>query len=145
MYDGESFARILGMPLLYGLVGLILLCLALQKAKDAWGYGLSSRAQRRQEEHHGRRTKGPEVTRPAWLRLRRDGGIQLRLEGESMGSKLLPWGRSYAIPKRLESSHILLMGDTGAGKSSAIRQILRQVKDRRRRCHRLRSGDGFRE
>jgi len=40
------------------------------------------------------------------------------------------WGRSYAIPKRLESSHILFMGDTGAGKSSAIRQILRQVKER---------------
>ncbi len=39
-------------------------------------------------------------------------------------------GRSYAIPERLESSHILLMGDTGSGKSPAIRQILRQVKER---------------
>jgi len=130
MYDGESFPRILGLPLIYGLVGLIFVCLALQKAKDAWGYGLSSWAQRRHEERHGRRTKGPKLSRPAWLRWRADAGIRLRLQGESMGSKLLPWGRSYAIPKRLESSHILLMGDTGAGKSSAIRQILRQVKER---------------
>jgi type IV secretory pathway TraG/TraD family ATPase VirD4 len=30
----------------------------------------------------------------------------------------------------LEASHILFMGDTGSGKSSAIRQLLRQVKDR---------------
>jgi len=37
MYDGESVPRILGLPLLYGLVGLIFVCLALQKAKDAWG------------------------------------------------------------------------------------------------------------
>ncbi len=62
--------------------------------------------------------------------FRRDSGIRLKLQGESIGSKLLPWGRSYAIPKRLESSHILLMGDAGCGKSSAIRQILRQVKER---------------
>jgi hypothetical protein len=130
MYDGDSIPRVLGMPLLYGLVGLIFLCLALQKAKDAWGYGLSSWAQRRQEERHGRRTKGPELSRPAWLQGRGSTGIRLRLQGESIGSKLVPWGRSYAIPKRLESSHIMLMGDTGSGKSSAIRQILRQVKER---------------
>jgi len=46
MYDGESIPRLLGMPFLYGLVGLIFVCLALQKAKDAWGYELSSWAQR---------------------------------------------------------------------------------------------------
>jgi len=128
MYDGDSVPRILGIPLLYGLVGLIFVCIALQKAKEAWGYGLSSWAQRRQEERHGRRTKGPELSLPSRLKMFRRDGIRLKLQGESMGSKLVPWGRSYAIPKRLESSHIMLMGDTGAGKSSAIRQILRQVK-----------------
>jgi len=131
MYDGASVPRILGLPLLYALVGLIFLCLALQKAKNAWGYGLSSWADRRHEERHGRRTKGPELSLPSSLKVfRRDAGIRLRLQGESMESKFIPWGRSYAIPKRLESSHVMLMGDTGAGKSSAIRQILRQVKER---------------
>jgi type IV secretory pathway TraG/TraD family ATPase VirD4 len=38
--------------------------------------------------------------------------------------------RSFHIPRRLEPSHVLLMGDTGSGKSSAIRQLLRQVADR---------------
>jgi type IV secretory pathway TraG/TraD family ATPase VirD4 len=42
----------------------------------------------------------------------------------------LPFGPSYRIPKRLEASHILMMGDTGSGKSNAIRQLLRQVWDR---------------
>jgi len=130
MYDGDSVPRILGIPLLYGLAGLIFVCIALQKAKDAWGYGLSSWAQRRQEERHGRRTKGPELSLPSRLKVFHRDGIRLKLQGESMGSKLVPWGRSYAIPKRLESSHIMLMGDTGAGKSSAIRQILRQVQQR---------------
>jgi DNA helicase HerA-like ATPase len=51
------------------------------------------------------------------------------LTGEGTLAKLLP-GRSYLVPQRLESSHILLLGDTGSGKSSAIRQILRQVQQR---------------
>ncbi len=42
----------------------------------------------------------------------------------------LPFGPSYRIPRRLEASHIELIGDTGSGKSSAIRQILRQVQER---------------
>jgi len=42
----------------------------------------------------------------------------------------LPFGPSYRIPKRLEASHILMMGDTGSGKSNAIRQLLRQVRER---------------
>ena len=89
MYDGESVPRVLGMPLLYGLVGLIFVCLALQKAKDVWGYGLSSWAQRRQEERHGRRTKGPELSLPNSLKVfHRDDGIRLRLHGESVAAKL---------------------------------------------------------
>ncbi|WP_255424323.1 type IV secretion system DNA-binding domain-containing protein [Acidipila sp. EB88] len=52
-------------------------------------------------------------------------GIRFRLAGK-LG---LPGG-SFRIPKALESSHILLMGDTGSGKSNAIRQILRQVQQR---------------
>jgi type IV secretory pathway TraG/TraD family ATPase VirD4 len=47
-------------------------------------------------------------------------------------SKLLPgWASpSFRVPRNLEASHLLLMGDTGSGKSSAIRQILRQIADR---------------
>ncbi len=30
--------------------------------------------------------------------MARGPGIRLKLQGESIGSKLLPWGGSYAIP-----------------------------------------------
>jgi hypothetical protein len=91
----------------------------------------SRRGQSHYEERHGRRTKGPELTRPAWLKLSsREDGIRFRLCFERPPFDRLPFGPGYRVPRRLESSHILLMGDTGSGKSSAIRQILRQVEER---------------
>jgi len=82
--------------------------------------------QSKHEERHGRRTKGPELTSAlGWARRGKADGIRLRLAGK-LG---LP-GASFRIPKKLESSHVLLMGDTGSGKSNAIRQILRQVQQR---------------
>jgi hypothetical protein len=64
-----------------------------------------------------------------WRRARADGiGFQLRFENPLWSR--LPFGPSYQIPKRLESSHVLLMGDSGSGKSVAIRQLLRQVEGR---------------
>ena len=78
----------------------------------------------RHEERHGRRTRGPElVSGLGWKRGAR-GGIRLRLRSR-LGLPV-----SFRIPQRLESSHILLMGDTGSGKSNAIRQILKQVEQR---------------
>ncbi len=85
---------------------------------------------RQQEERHGRRTKGPELASALrWHRAKTD-GIRFRLRFENARLRWLPFGPSYRIPKRLESSHILMMGDTGAGKSNAIRQLLRQVRER---------------
>ena len=86
------------------------------------------------EERHGRRTKGPEWSSPfMWNKVTKEDGIRFQLQwGDSPSSwkTRLPFGPSYRIPRRLESSHIMLMGDTGSGKSSAIRQILRQVQER---------------
>ncbi len=80
----------------------------------------------RHEDRHGRRTKGPELMSALqWNSRARSSGLQLRLE-PNLGS-LSP---TFHIPRKLESSHILLMGDTGSGKSSTIRQILRQVEGR---------------
>src|SRR5208337_3629682 len=39
-------------------------------------------------------------------------------------------GTRVRVPRARESEHFLLMGDRGAGKSSLIRQILRQVEGR---------------
>jgi hypothetical protein len=38
--------------------------------------------------------------------------------------------RCIRVPHEIESSHVLIMGDSGTGKSAIIRQILRQLDDR---------------
>ncbi len=115
-FNGLSLARLMISPLCgLALIGLLLFTL-LQK------FG----SQSKHEERHGRRTKGPElVSASRWSPTVKSDGIRLRL-----ASKLGPLGPIFQIPRQLEASHILLMGDTGSGKSNAIRQILRQVEER---------------
>jgi hypothetical protein len=122
-FAGESAWRILLRPLLWGGAAILLLL--------AGRTLLPSRSRRKEEERHGRSTKGPELL-SAWRGNRRAkaDGIRFRLRYESVLWGRLPFGPSNRIPRKLESSHILLMGDTGSGKSTAIRQILRQVQER---------------
>ncbi len=44
------------------------------------------------------------------------------------------------VPRALESSHFLIMGDSGTGKSALIRQMLAAARGARRHRHRLRPG-----
>ena len=121
IYDGDSVWLIFLRPVLY----LTALVLSLYLLWVLFGHKL--RVNREQEHRHGRRTKGPELL--AALRGSDDGGVRFQMEREGTFAKFLP-AASFRIPKRLEASHILLMGDTGSGKSSAIRQLLRHVEDR---------------
>ena len=121
IYDGDSAWLIFFRPTLYLAALVLFLCVL-------WLlFGHKLCVSRKQEERHGRRTKGPELI--AALRGSRDGGIRFQTEGEGTFGRLFP-AHSFRIPRRLEASHILLMGDTGSGKSSTIRQLLRQVEDR---------------
>ncbi len=132
IYDGTSLTTLLGLPALVEITLLIGLLLALERARQSWRSEPRAWWQtKEQERRHGRRTRGPELGPPPSPPLRRwlDPGIRLPLTGEGALAKLLPV-RSYLVPQRLESSHMLLLGDTGSGKSSAIRQILRQVQQR---------------
>ena len=113
-FAGESIGRLMITPL----CGLALAVLFYLGVRGRFG------GQSKHEERHGRRTKGPELTSAlAWARSGKANGIRLRLAG-----KFGMPGTSFRVPRKLESSHILLMGDTGSGKSNAIRQILRQVQ-----------------
>ena len=115
-FGGVSLAQLAILPL----CGTALFVLAFL------GLRLNFGAQTEHEERHGRRTRGSELTSIArWAQGGKSSGIRLRLAGK-FG---LP-GAGFRIPRQLESSHILLMGDTGSGKSNAIRQILRQVQKR---------------
>lgn len=101
-FDGKSLARLLLTPAL----GTALFLVLVAGGWSWWG------SRSRHEDRHGRRTKGPELMSAfGWNRSAKADGIQFRLH-----SKLGPLGGSFGIPKKLESSHILLMGDTGSGK-----------------------------
>jgi len=127
IYDGESAWWLFVRPMLCCLAGLMLLYALGLQIKTGWlGWG-----SRKHEERHGRRTKGPELQPGGgWRRRLRSDGISFRLRFEKAPWSWLPFGPTYRIPRRLESSHIELIGDTGSGKSTAIRQILRQVQER---------------
>jgi hypothetical protein len=115
-FRGESFARMMITPLC-GAAALLLFSIALRTK-----FG----GQPSHEERHGRRTKGPELMFALSSNWKgKAGGIRFRL-----ASGRGPLTRGFLIPQKLLASHILLMGDTGTGKSNAIRQILRQVEQR---------------
>jgi len=124
VYDGVGVWWLFGRPMLNSLAVLMLLYVLRLWMKQ--GFARS----RQQEERHGRRTKGPELASALRWRSAKSDGIRFRLRFENTLLRWLPFGPSYRIPKRLEASHILMMGDTGSGKSNAIRQLLRQVSER---------------
>ena len=79
---------------------------------------------------HGRRLKGPElVSVRQFNRRTRADGISF-VQTPKLSAKLLGLQPALAIPRRIESSHLLIMGDSGTGKSALIRQLLRQLEDR---------------
>ncbi|HWY45322.1 MAG TPA: type IV secretion system DNA-binding domain-containing protein [Candidatus Sulfotelmatobacter sp.] len=79
---------------------------------------------------NGRRLKGPElVTTAQFNRRNKSDGIGFQQQQNSMFT-LGRRGQSLRIPRRIESSHILIMGDTGTGKSALIRQLLVEVEKR---------------
>jgi hypothetical protein len=80
---------------------------------------------RARARRHGRRLKGPELVTAATFnrRYRSDGieFIQVRRLGRT---------ESVRIPRAMESSHVLIIGDSGTGKSALIRQLLQQLDAR---------------
>jgi len=78
----------------------------------------------------GRRLKGPElVTTAQFNRRNKSDGIGF-LQQRSPLSRLVRSTDAVRIPRRIESSHVLIMGDTGTGKSALIRQLLVEVEKR---------------
>ncbi len=137
VYDGVSVWWLFGRPMLNSLAVLMLLYVLWLQMKQ----GLGRRQQ--QEERHGRRTKGPELASAFRWRSAKTDGIRFRLHFENRLLRWLPFGPSYCIPKRLEASHILMMGDTGSGKVERHPAATSPGARARRERHRLRPGDGL--
>lgn len=112
VYQGHTVAGVFRWPLLAGL-GVFLILFPLAAHKDV---------ERFREMKYGRLLKGPvSVTPKAFNRA---------VKGDGVGFKTLESKQLMRIPRRAEGQHIELMGDTGAGKTRLIMQLLLQIKER---------------
>jgi hypothetical protein len=112
IYGGDSLFDIFKLPLFLGLVSLIIQ-LPFSIAKDV---------RRRRQLRYGRRLKGPEMMTPR--------EFNSTVGGNGIGIKTDGMKAMIRIPLRAEAQHMQIIGDTGAGKTAIMLQILRQIKTR---------------
>jgi hypothetical protein len=119
IYRDQSLADVLT-PALWGggVVLMVLLAAAIPMDRT-----------RTRHRKDGRRLKGPElVTARAFNRRHRSPGLAFDLhERRTVSQRLRRERPRLCLPTGIEASHLLLMGDTGTGKSSGIRQILLHI------------------
>jgi hypothetical protein len=112
IYRGATPLDLFAAPLLWGGLALLL----------ELPFSIPRDLRRRQQLRYGRRIKGPLLVSGREFSRAFDGdGIGLVVDGEK---------KPLRIPRAAENKHILTVGDTGAGKSTIIRQILVQVAER---------------
>jgi hypothetical protein len=117
-FDGQGLLTIYAT--LFG-EGLLVLVIALLFAGRA-------DVKRFRELKYGRHLKGPVMVSPAQFNK------ALNADGLAIETSGKPWYLrkpiQLRIPKSAEAKHIQILGDTGTGKSTLIKQLLQQVADR---------------
>jgi type IV secretory pathway TraG/TraD family ATPase VirD4 len=112
VYGGNSLSAVFRPPLLGGiLVFVVLLPFAVRKDVE-----------RQKQLKYGRRLKGPEMLTPQQFNR--------IVKGDGIGFKTDEMKEMIRIPARAEAQHMQFIGDTGAGKSALMFQVLRQVQSR---------------
>ena len=112
VYHGHTVAGVFRWPLLAGL-GTLLLMLPFAARNDV---------ERFKEMKYGRLLKGPVRVTPK--------DFNRAVKGDGVGFKTIESKQLMRIPRLAEGQHIELMGDTGAGKTRLIMQLLLQIKER---------------
>jgi hypothetical protein len=112
VYGGTSLPAFFRPPLIGGAVFLLIL-LPFAVLKDV---------QRQKQLRYGRRLKGPEMLTPRQFNC--------VVKGDGIGFKIDGMRKMLRIPARAEAQHMQIIGDTGAGKSALMFQLLRQVQSR---------------
>jgi hypothetical protein len=112
VYKGTSLIGFFEPPILGGLA-VFLVLLPITAFKDV---------QRQKQLKYGRRLKGPEMLTPQQFNK--------TVKGDGVGFKTNDMTPMLRIPARAEAQHMQIIGDTGAGKSALMFQVLRQVQSR---------------
>jgi hypothetical protein len=119
IYDGRSPWQMLGFA---GWLGGVAFGLALGGAmrQDVRGWRI---------RRDGRRLRGPELVTVADFNANnRSNGIAFLVEEKRLfGRKKLG---AVSVPRSVEAMHTLIMGDSGTGKSTLIKQLLMQIEQR---------------
>jgi type IV secretory pathway TraG/TraD family ATPase VirD4 len=125
IYNAESPWELVEWP--------VFLCLICVLVLLPWAFGRGRKWE--QAAKQGHTLRGPRlVTRSQFNQLKQSDGIGFpTLERATLREFLFEHGRErhmVRIPRKEESSHFALMGDSGTGKSSLIRQLLLQIRAR---------------
>jgi type IV secretory pathway TraG/TraD family ATPase VirD4 len=112
VYGGATLLAFFRPPLIAGAVVLLIL-LPFAVWKDV---------ERQKQLRYGRRLKGPAMLTPRQFNR--------TVKGDGIGFKIDGMRRMLRIPARAEAQHMQIIGDTGAGKSALMFQLLRQVCSR---------------
>lgn len=112
VYSGASLSGFFRVPVLGG-AAFFLVLLPFATVKDI---------RRQKQLKYGRRLKGPEMLTPKQFNR--------TVKGDGIGFKTDGMKDMLRIPLRAEAQHMQVIGDTGAGKSALLFQVLRQVRSR---------------
>jgi hypothetical protein len=112
VYDGDTFVGIFRIPL-WSALAIFLLQLPFAVRRDV---------RRLKEMKYGRLLKGPVLVSP--------NDFNKVIKGDGVGFKTTESKQLMRIPQRVEGQHIEIMGDTGAGKSRLVMQLLVQIEER---------------
>jgi hypothetical protein len=125
IYDNEGPVEFMRWPLIAALIVI--------SVPMAWIIRRDRRLAR--ERKQGRIIRGPSLVTPSQFnRSKRADGIGFETMEWVSGFRRLLRGKSklgiVRIPRHEENSHFVLAGDSGTGKTSLMRQILTQVRER---------------
>jgi type IV secretory pathway TraG/TraD family ATPase VirD4 len=112
VYGGDSLFSFFRPPLIAG-AAVFLILLPFAVLKDV---------ERQKQLRYGRRLKGPEMLTPRQFNR--------VVKGDGIGFKIDKMRKMLRIPAHAEAQHMQIIGDTGAGKSALMFQLLRQVSSR---------------
>ncbi|HVJ07870.1 MAG TPA: type IV secretion system DNA-binding domain-containing protein [Acidisarcina sp.] len=112
VFNGRELSALVKPPAFLG-AGVFLLLLPFAVALDL---------KRQKALKYGRRLKGPERLTPQ--------EFNKTVKGSGIGFKTDGMKEMIRIPAKAEAQHMQIIGDTGAGKSAMLFQVLRQVRGR---------------